>query len=432
MNAMMIAEDYIRDERDFLTPLSPIERILQLITGPQAVVAPFVFPVNSVPAIDISGIGQTKAIATAFPQLYAAGWKLLIMRASIGLTPDTLFDYFWRAGYDAGMYMIVYHLVYPGISGISQANVFLKAIDPMLTAIDGHSAAVRDVEVAGNVTAWRNTITDFGTIVTPKLPTGDYSSVSKWLSCTNNMTVPGFAWNASWSNKIDVPSFAPVAKTVLRQVGVYLKHEWVSKPPGVNEDVDVDYYMGTEQELRKFLGYDDTSPTPPPSSDLELRVTNLENRVNTLDAENDAEHQKMQEDIINLRSDVDALKESTPNEPPTPDPTPDPEPAPNTWTMTVRPENKDAEHAKVYCFEVWNEKQSKLVEKRNGEKKPIMQEYFSDDGKRIVYDRNAPVITYKSLIDTDGSTPDCYEIYKKFGDHGARLFLRKTDVMKPY
>lgn len=441
LDSSYIVENYIRDERDFLTPLPAIERLRRILTA-QAV-APFVFPTNSVPAIDISGIGQTKAVAAAFSQLYAAGWKLLIMRASIGLTPDALFDYFWRAGHDAGMYMIVYHLVYPGISGYSQASVFLKTIEPMLTAINGHSAAVRDVEVSGDVAEWRKAITEFGIVVRPKLITGDYSSVFKWKSCTNNMPVPGFAWNASWSNLVNVPSFAPAAQTILRQIGVYLKHDWVPRPPGINEDIDVDYWMGTESSLRNFLGYDTPQPPPPPPpSDLEARVINLENKVNILDAE----QKKMQDDltddevmianhevsisnhqilIVNLRKDVDDLMGSEP-EPP------GPQPNPETWEMTVRPADEEDQRAKVYCFQVWNEDQGKVVEKRNKEQKPIMQEYLDDDGKRITYDRGDKVVTYKAITDTDGSTPDCYKIYNYFGDHRVELFLLKTDVIKPY
>lgn len=446
MNAFQVAPDYTRDERDFLTPLSLVER-LRRILAPQAAqaeaVSPLIFPANSIPVIDISGIGQTKAIATAFPSLVAAGWKLVIMRASIGLLPDGLFDYFWRAAYDSGMYMMVYHFGYSTYTGESQGSVFLKAIEPMLTKVDGHSAGVLDVEAPGLVTAWRKTILDFHSLVKTKLLTGDYSSVSKWLSCTNNMPVPGFAWNASWSNIINVPSFAPAAQTVLRQAGVYLKHAWIPKPPGVNEDVDVGYFMGNEQTLRKFLGYDDTPPPPPPSnletrvitleskvSTLESKVGTLENKVGTLITENRAEHQKMESDIANLRVDVNALQQGQPN----PDPDPDPEDE-NTWTMTVRPEKPDDPRTQAWCFEVWNENRQELVEKRNDVQpigKPIMQPYLSSNGKHITYARNDPLVTYKALVDTDGSTPDCYEVYKQFGDHRERLFVLKTEVMKPY
>jgi len=322
MNALQITPDYIRDEKDFLTPLSLSQRLRQLF-APQAITAQ-AYPTNWIPAIDISGIGQTKDIAKAFPMLYAAGWKLLIMRASIGLSQDVLFDYFWRAGADAGMYMMAYHFGYPGYSGISQASLFLRTIEPMLTEVDGHSAAVLDVEAPGDVAAWRSTVTNFHSTTKLELVTGDYSSVAKWQSCTGNMVVPGFAWNASWSSLSDVPSFAPKERTFLRQVGVHLKHAWVPKPPGVNEDVDVNYFMGDEASLRKFLGYDDTPPPPPPPPPpdpdvntrliaLEVGFNNLASEVRankteatmaltTLATENHAEHLKMQEDISNLQS----------------------------------------------------------------------------------------------------------------------------------
>jgi hypothetical protein len=277
MNALQVAPEYIRDERDFLIQLSPLERLLQIFVP--RIFAPQAYPTNWMPAIDISGIGQTKDIANAFPAMYEAGWKLVIMRASIGLTPDVLFDYFWRAANDVGMYMMVYHLGYASYSGSTQANVFLRTIDPMLTKMNGHSAAVLDVEVPGDVVAWRRVVTDFYSSVNPKLTSGEYSSVAKWLSCTSNMVVPGFAWNAAWSSLVNVPSFAPATKTVLRQIGIYLKHAWVPQPPGVKEDVDVNYFMGTEADLRKFLRYDDTVQPP---SNLEARVAALELGLNSL------------------------------------------------------------------------------------------------------------------------------------------------------
>ena len=299
MNVLQLTPEYTRDERDFLTPLSLSQRLRKLF-APQAFVAQ-AYPLNWVPGIDISGIGQTKAIAAAFPQLVAAGWKLLIMRASIGLTVDALFDYFWRAGADAGMYLMVYHLGYAGYSGISQANLFLKTIDPMLTEVDGHSASVLDVETPGDVLAWRGVVTNFYNTTKIVLTSGEYSSVAKWLSCTNNMPVPGFAWNASWSSLTDVPSFAPAIQTRIRQIGVYLKNQpWVPKPPGVNEDVDVNYFMGDEASLRKFLGYDDT-PLPPPSD--------LEARFDALVIANRTEHMKMQDDISKSAISMGLLKE---------------------------------------------------------------------------------------------------------------------------
>lgn len=319
MNALQVAQDYIRDEKDFLTPLSVGQRFRRFLS-PQQALAPMAYPTTWVPAIDISGIGQTKAIAAAFPELFAAGWKLVIMRASIGLTPDVLFDYFWHAAYDAGMYMMAYHFGYPAYSGISQANLFLKTIDPMLTMLDGHSAAILDVEAPGDITVWRNTVTNFHATTKVELVTGDYSSVSKWQSCTGNMPVLGFAYNASWSNLVDVPSFASAIQTLLRQVGVYLKHAWVPKPPGVNEDVDVDYFMGTEEQLRKFLGYGETPPPPPVPSDWEAKLaalalevsankTEINNALSAVSTVNNAEHLKMQGDIADLRTDVEALKQ---------------------------------------------------------------------------------------------------------------------------
>jgi len=330
MNAFQVAQDYIRDERDFVTPLSLSQRLQRFLStkvvGVQAVLPQY--PTTWIPGLDISGIGQTQGIAAAFPELYANGWKFIIIRASIGLTKDVLFDYFWQAAKDAGLYLMSYHFGYPAYSGQSQGSLYLKTIEPMLNAVDGHSAAVFDVEAPGDITAWRNCVTNFHNTTKSELVTGDYSSISKWQSCTGNMVVPGFAWNASWSSLVDVPSFAPATRTKIRQIGVYLKHLWVPRPPGVNEDVDVNYFMGTETELREFLGYDDTTPpTPPPSSDLEKEVavlkakvdamaieistnkTTAENELKAVDMLNRTEHMTIQNDISNLKESVKALEE---------------------------------------------------------------------------------------------------------------------------
>lgn len=437
MNVSQIIEDYVRNERDFLTPRSLLQRLGQVLV-PQA------FPVTWVKGIDISGAGQTKDIANAFPIMYANGWRFVMMRASNGTLKDILFDYFWPRVVDSGMYPIVYGTCYPAYSGVAQATAFLTAIDPLMQKINGHTVAIDDVEYEGDQAAWRAIVPSWHNIVNPKVTqAGAYSSVYKWLKCTNNMTLPATAFfhNASWSSltTVPVPTGVSANQVKMRQIGVYLKHAWVEQPPGVNEDVDVDYFMGTEAELKQFLGIPET---PPPPSDLEERVITLETRVNTLnterqklqdnlanlrsgvndlDTENHAEHQKMQYDIAILRSDVDALKEGG-----------DPKPGVDTWEMTVRPEKEDDMRTKVWCFQVWNSTDGKLIEKRNKEDKPIMQEYFSDDGKRITYLRDEKVVTYKAIMDTDGSTPDCYEIYKRLGAHGERLFLLKTEVTKPY
>jgi len=416
-----------RDERDFLTKPTTAQWLLQVL-------APQAFPVTWVKGIDISGAGQTKDIANAFPTMYANGWRFVMMRASNGTLEDILFDYFWPRVLDAGMYPIVYGTSYPAYSGVAQADKFLTTIDPLMQRIDGHTVAINDVEYEGDQAAWRNIVTSWHNSVNPKVTqAGAYSSVYKWLKCTNNMILPATAFfhNASWSSLTIVPIPIGVLpnQVKMRQIGVYLKHAWVEQPPGVNEDVDVDYFMGTEAELKKFLGIPDAPPPPP--SDLETRVikletgvNTLETKINTLETENHTEHQKMENDIANLQLDVDALKEGG-------EPEPKPEPS-DIWEMTVSPEKPDDPRTKVWVFQVWNKTEGKVVEKRNKEEKPIMQEYLSDDGKRITYNRGEKVVTYKAITDTDGSTPDCYEIYNLFGDHGVRLFLLRTEVTKPY
>ena len=88
--------------------------------------------------------------------------------------------------------------------------------------------------------------------------------------------------------------------------------------------------------------------------------------------------------------------------------------------------------AKTWVFQVWNEIQGKLVEKRNDVKpvgKPIMQEYFTKEDKRLTYALGTQLRFLIDPEDADGSI-DYMELASVKGDRGQRLFMARPDLMK--
>lgn len=116
---------------------------------------------------------------------------------------------------------------------------------------------------------------------------------------------------------------------------------------------------------------------------------------------------------------------SPPSSSPSPSPSEEPLPS-NVWTMTVK-----GDKAKTWTNFIWNDERMELVEKKNREGKPMMQEYFDKSGERFLLVGGSKVNTYKTITDSDG-TINHYKLYDKLGDRGQPLYVAQPDVMKPY
>jgi hypothetical protein len=132
--------------------------------------------------------------------------------------------------------------------------------------------------------------------------------------------------------------------------------------------------------------------------------------------------------LAKVNSAITEMEGETPPEPPPTPPPPPPTPPANTVQMQVKADPR----CKTWCFQVWNETQGKLVEKRNKVEPigyPIMQEYFSQEGKRITYSKGTVLTFFPDLVEADGSV-DYMELALAKGDRGQRLFVARPDLMK--
>ena len=228
---------------------------------------------------------QTDAIVNAFPKLQVAGWQFIFIQATYAANGvDFKFDTFWRAAYDAGLWPIPYHFYYASYDGYIQADHFLRTTEACRSAT-GIPAGMVDVEARDGATIatrvarlnnWWTGIRTHAKVIT-------YSSPALWQELTANarLNAADYGMVAHWTsaNTPTIPTGWTAAQTKFWQRGVYTKHAWIEQPPGVTEDVDVDSWMGTMDDLRAFLGIQPPTPTPT----LEQRVTDLERRVTTLE-----------------------------------------------------------------------------------------------------------------------------------------------------
>jgi len=258
--------------RDFECPKpSILQRII-----PRAV------PPTWVSGLDISRY-QTDEIVRSFPQLQAAGWKFIFIQATYGsVGVDSKFDYFWRAAFDAGLWVIPYHFFYALYDGYIQADHFLRITDTCRSTT-GIQAGMVDVEARdgaavttrnSRLNAWWVGVRTHAKVIT-------YSSPNLWQELTANLrlNVNDYGHVAHWTsvNSPAIPIGWTSAQTKFWQRGVWTKHSWITQPPGVVEDVDVDSFMGTMSELRSFLNF------APPPDDINARLTDLERRVSILE-----------------------------------------------------------------------------------------------------------------------------------------------------
>ena len=263
-----------RNPRDFEYPKpSILQRIISRAVSP-----------TWVSGIDISRY-QTDEIVMSFPKLQAAGWQFVFIQATYGsVGVDSKFDYLWRAAKDAGLWAIPYHFFYAIYDGYVQADHFLRNTDAMRNAT-GIQVGMIDVEARDGATIATRIarLNNFWTATRSRMHVIIYSSPALWQELTNNtrLNAADYGMVAHWTsaNSPSIPIGWTSAQTKFWQRGVWTKHSWITQPPGVVEDVDVDSFMGTMSELSSFLN---VLPTPPPPT-LEERVSSLERRVDALE-----------------------------------------------------------------------------------------------------------------------------------------------------
>jgi len=222
-----------------------------------------------------------------FAKAKAAGYKMVILKASEGLYEDTMFATNWQKALDAGMLIGVYHFYRSNMTGTDQAQFHVNVTSKLRFAINYKLASALDLETAdGKDNAVRKTqLPIYWNILDDYMLPGIYSSRNYWQTLMDNTVLPSniWAWVAAWTSTASpiLPIGWTEAQTKFWQYGVYDIHSWALPVSGVlsTKNVDVDRWFGTLDDLKRFLAV----PTPPPQLTLEERVSSLEERVDVLE-----------------------------------------------------------------------------------------------------------------------------------------------------
>jgi GH25 family lysozyme M1 (1,4-beta-N-acetylmuramidase) len=209
-----------------------------------------------------------------FAKAKAAGYEMVILKASEGLYEDTMFQTNWQKALDVGMLVGAYHFYRSNMTGTDQAQFHITVTTKLRDAINYRLASALDLETAdGKENAVRKTqIPVYWNIIKDYALPGIYSSRNYWQTLMDNMTLPSniWAWVAAWTSATAplLPIGWTEAQTKFWQYGVYDQHSWALPVPGVvpPTHVDVDRWFGTLDQLKSFLTVPIPPPTPTPSN----------------------------------------------------------------------------------------------------------------------------------------------------------------------
>jgi len=349
-----------------------------------------------------------------FKKARAAGYSFANIRVSDGLVADTKFSQWFPILIDAGFLVGFTHLFRSNIDGANQANFFLDLVAQARVLGEGRILLPNmDLETVDGTTTLRrlDRMWDWTEFIKKEFRTpAIYSSHWYWSELTGGATLGElYGWLAQWSSNyvLRLPPGWLAAMVKFLQIGVFPVYDWVPAVPGILKSVDVDLFLGSAVELSDIAG---AEPPPPPEPEDDMATK--QEVIDQLTA--------VKVSIDDIIEDVKTLSDGAPT--PTPTPKPDPD---TTWIMTVK-----ADQTKAFCYQVWNEKNGELVPKVDGAGKPIMQDYYNQKGKRIVFTNGTQVRTYKDVTVATGGVL-YHRIYNQTGDRGQKLYLLKTHMMKP-
>lgn len=218
-----------------------------------------------------------------FLALFNSGIRFIIMRTSNGLEKDDEFDNFWKPAFDAGLRVGTYHLFRSNLGGAPQANFHLEILQPLRDyAKDMLLPSFADVETTdgtSNTTRINRLQAFLLTIESNFKKPGIYSSpglANQLLTPTPSWINSYYQWVAHWTSAsmFSYPSGWNNGK--VWQYGIYPNYSWVDPVPGASGDIDVDWFLGTPEELDSWVGWKE------PTSDLEQRVAALETGLASL------------------------------------------------------------------------------------------------------------------------------------------------------
>lgn len=249
--------EFTRNAADFLSP-APSWRDKVRAFAAASPVIPYSAP-DYVLAFDISRWQKVIDFVLA----YAGGYRLVIIKATDGLSIDPMFIENWKKALDAGFRIMTYHFFRSNMDARNQADFHLETVKALrdqtkiavwgdLETADGVSNAVRKPRFF--------TFLDEVYKAVPKV--GSYSSNNYWQSLMDNATLPAkyWFWVAHWTTAISptIPKGVTKIQTPIWQDAVYPTYPWGRPVPGVTTAVDNDRWLGTLESLDQFLGLNST------------------------------------------------------------------------------------------------------------------------------------------------------------------------------
>lgn len=245
---------YLRDQPEFLSLRKP-----SIFAQLKSVLAA---PVK-IKGIDVSHWNGT----VDWKKVRESGIDFAIIKATEGTGfLDPRWEYNWREAINHEIIAMPYHFFRDQYKGNPQLTWFLQNADIYLQEVDGKTIVWADVETdnGSGITARQNRLHGFCLNAVGKgLQAGYYSSKWKWESLIGN---PPWAndfwqWPASWTpnSTYVLPTGWTSEKSKWWQFGIYPAYSWTFPVSGAGT-VDVNWFLGTIQELRDILGQ--TSPPP--------------------------------------------------------------------------------------------------------------------------------------------------------------------------
>ena len=247
----------------------------------------------------------------------ASGIDFAMIKATEGTGwKDSKWEYNWRAALDHEIIVTPYHFFRDQYKGNPQLSWFLENTEDYLQEVDGKTIVWADVETdnGSGITARQNRLYGFCSNAVGKgLQAGYYSSKSKWGTLIGN---PIWAndfhqWVASWTpnSTYVLPTGWTEEKCKFWQFGIYPTYPWAFPVEGAGR-VDVNWFLGTIQELRDILGV--TSIPADCCEDIKLRMDLLDAEILFVKGELGTLNQRAElgeQERIQIWSELNAINE---------------------------------------------------------------------------------------------------------------------------
>ena len=299
-----------RKEQDFRLPIveptlrNRISARLVMLTTP-----------SMIRGVDLSHWNEGELEEVDFFALKASGIEFVILKATEGISwVDNKFEKFFKKAHEAGLLIMTYHFFRSQYGGAAQAKHHRDTLSnlgffdlvqyksPVMWAdvetADGASVSQRQ----NRLLAFHQTVTGMG------YQSGHYSSPYLWNQLIGNVSWASdyTGWGAHWTSASvpTLPAGWTRASMRMWQNGIYPTHSWVEPVNGTPGAVDHNYFYGTLQDMKDWLGAEVVPPPVDCCDELRAEIARLEEEINYLKLEvyNVQQHNISQDEKISNNS----------------------------------------------------------------------------------------------------------------------------------